>query len=286
MNQKILFLKGLPGSGKSTYAKELVAKDPDRWVRVNKDDIRLMHHDRKWSRGREATVEQTQYAIAKAALDRGQSVIVDNTHMSPRHEGQWAYLAKENGAEFEVKEFDTSIEDCIKRDQERGIVAGCVGKDVIHRMFYQHMCEEIQKNPSLPDCYIVDIDGTLALMHDRGPFEWGKVGNDLPNTSLIRLIDALQAKGEVSIILLSGRDGICQDETIKWLLDNGVTYNHLYMRDAGNTEKDTIIKRRLYDEHVAGKYNVEAVFDDRPCMVRMWRQMGLFCFDCGNGIEF
>lgn len=33
---KLLMLKGLPASGKSTYAKELSDKG---WIRVNKDDI-------------------------------------------------------------------------------------------------------------------------------------------------------------------------------------------------------------------------------------------------------
>lgn len=40
---KLLVLKGLPASGKSTYAKELVNKG---WKRVNKDDLRAMIDDR------------------------------------------------------------------------------------------------------------------------------------------------------------------------------------------------------------------------------------------------
>ena len=35
---KLLLLKGLPASGKTTFAKELVRKDGN-WVRVNKDDL-------------------------------------------------------------------------------------------------------------------------------------------------------------------------------------------------------------------------------------------------------
>jgi adenylate kinase family enzyme len=50
----ILILQGLPGSGKSTHAKILVAKGG--WTRVNKDDLRSMLHNAKWSKGNEKLV--------------------------------------------------------------------------------------------------------------------------------------------------------------------------------------------------------------------------------------
>lgn len=211
--RKILFLKGLPASGKSTFAKGLVAKEPDKWVRVNKDDFRYMLHDRKWSKGREKTVEAVQLSVARSALDRGQNVIVDNTHMSPRHENVWKDLAKEFKAEFEVKEFNTSVEECLERDQKRGVPVGAVGKDVILRMFYQHSClpppEPVAGRQIV---IVVDIDGTLALMKDRSAYEWEKVGNDELNQPVSQAINALRAMGN-AVILLSGRDGSCRKQT-------------------------------------------------------------------------
>ena len=38
---KLLVLQGIPASGKSTYARELV-KNSGAWVRVNRDDLRNM----------------------------------------------------------------------------------------------------------------------------------------------------------------------------------------------------------------------------------------------------
>ena len=40
-NLKLLILIGIPGSGKSTWAKDYV-KYNDNWVRVNRDDFRDM----------------------------------------------------------------------------------------------------------------------------------------------------------------------------------------------------------------------------------------------------
>ena len=39
---KVEMLVGIPGSGKSTYAKQIVTKDPSNWVRINNDDLRAM----------------------------------------------------------------------------------------------------------------------------------------------------------------------------------------------------------------------------------------------------
>lgn len=55
------------------------------------------------------------------------------------------------------------------------------------------------------------------------------------------------------------------------------------MRPAGNMEKDSVIKRRLYEEHIKGTYNVAYVIDDRNQVVEMWRSLGLRCLQVANG---
>lgn len=39
---KLIITRGLPASGKSTWAKQWVLEDPEHRVRINQDDIRLM----------------------------------------------------------------------------------------------------------------------------------------------------------------------------------------------------------------------------------------------------
>lgn len=278
---KILFLKGLPASGKSTFAKDLVSKEPDTWVRVNKDSLRTMLHDGKWSKGREKTVQAMQRAMAEAALAEGQSVIVDDTNLAPKHEATYRQMAEKHGAQFEIMSFDTSIEECIERDRKR---SDSVGKDVIMRMFYQFMCEK-KEDSEKEKAIIFDVDGTLAVMKDRSPFDWDKVGQDELNIPVAKALHAFGVLG-FQILIVTGRDGICEEQTKAWLLSHGLAHNGFWIRPEGNTEKDTIIKQRIYDDHIKNNYDVVAVFDDRPCVVRMWRKNGLFVFDCGNGIEF
>lgn len=144
------------------------------------------------------------------------------------------------------------------------------------------------RNPALPDCVICDIDGTLAIMGDRSPFEWEKVGIDTVNEPVADLLCMVEAWGmeqhENKIIILSGRDGSCRQETLDWLHAHGIPFTELYMRKAKDNRKDAIIKRELYEEHILGKYNVSFILDDRDQVVALWRKdLGLPCFQVNYG---
>jgi hypothetical protein len=124
---------------------------------------------------------------------------------------------------------------------------------------------------------IVDIDGTLAKMNGRSPFAWDQVGSDIVNEPVKVLVNALVLVG-FEIILFSGRDAVCKDLTKKWLMDTFIHYQHLFMRPEGNNEKDAIIKRRMYDENIVGKYDIQFTIDDRDQVVEMWRKSRSYVF--------
>lgn len=134
----------------------------------------------------------------------------------------------------------------------------------------------------LQNAIIVDIDGTLAKMNGRGPFEWHRVGEDKVNHPVRDIVMAM--KKTHAIIIFSGRDGVCRTETINWLNENRIHYDKIFMREEGNNEKDAIIKRRLYDTFIKDKYNVNFVLDDRNQVVDMWRKdLGLTCLQVDYG---
>lgn len=131
---------------------------------------------------------------------------------------------------------------------------------------------------------IVDIDGTIAKMVDRGPFEWSKVGSDQPIEPIINLVHLLS--DFYPILFLSGRDEICRPQTEEWLEQNTYikSYSKLFMRPQGNNEKDSIIKRRIYDTKIKNVYDVRYVLDDRDQVVKMWREeLGLTCLQVAYG---
>ena len=144
--------------------------------------------------------------------------------------------------------------------------------------------KKIEYNENLPDCYIFDIDGSLSHLKNRSPFDWKRVGEDAVDWNLKMTCNSLfccvddEGRSDYEIIILSGRDSICRTETEKWLKDNEILYDYLYMRKENDNRKDSIIKEELYNEHIKDKYNVVGIFDDRRQVCDMWRSLGLKVF--------
>ncbi len=133
---RVILTRGLPGSGKSTWARSQVAAQPGRIIRVNKDDIRAMLHDSRWSEANEVLVERVRDQTILAGLDHGCDVIVDDTNLAPRHFAHIATLVA-GRAVISVHDFiDVPIEECIRRDRERD---RSVGERVIREMFDRHL---------------------------------------------------------------------------------------------------------------------------------------------------
>lgn len=131
--------------------------------------------------------------------------------------------------------------------------------------------------------YLCDIDGTLAERTNRGPFEEHKVIDDaaLPT---IELIKALIKDGN-RIIYFSGRTEKCREDTIKWIEKHIAGNVELYMRQCKDQRPDDILKEELYNIYIKDKYKVIGVFDDRLKVCRMWYRLGLFVFNCNQGLE-
>lgn len=137
----------------------------------------------------------------------------------------------------------------------------------------------------VPTAVIVDIDGTLATrVTDRSPYDWQRVGEDAPVAAVVTTVRALHAAG-LTILVMSGRDEECRAQTESWLLHHlGVEYDLLLMRRAKDNRRDDVVKRELFERHVADRYEVAFTIDDREQVVRMWREeLGLVCFQVAPG---
>ena len=274
----VTLTKGLPGSGKSTWAKQIIDENPSFFKRINKDDLRAMLDNGKFSSSNEKFILKVRDSLILMALEDGKHVIIDDTNLHPKHVERIKELI--NGkARLVIKDFtDVPLDVCIERDLKR---TNSVGEKVIRSMYnkFLKIDEVYNEDLSLPKAIIVDIDGTLAKMNNRGPYEWDKVKQDYINTIVKKIVNSYDG----NVIVVSGRDGICRNDTIEWLNDNEIKYNELYMRAEGNTEKDSIIKKRIFEENIRGKYFIEYVLDDRNQVVEMWRSLGLTCLQVADG---
>jgi len=282
--RKLTMLRGLPAAGKSQWADKIVREAHGGIKMVSKDNLRALLDAGVWTPKNEKFVLKIRDLIVRKALEEGKDVIVDDTGFAPAHEETLRAIAAEYKAEFAIKFFDVPVDECIRRDALRG--PKMVGEKVIRGMYDRYLKPKPPEVPyveGVPSAYIVDIDGTLAHMEGRrGPFEWHKVGGDAVDPVLPSILWKISVG--VCIIIMSGRDSVCRPETEAWLSAHGIRHDLLVMRKAGDMRKDAIVKEELYNEHVRGKYNVLAVFDDRDQVVDMWRnKLGLRCYQVAEG---
>lgn len=283
----IKILKGLQGSGKSTYAKALVDSYPNNYKRISKDDLRAMLDNSNGTKKTEEFILKARDALILLSLSESKNVIIDDTNLNPIHEKHIRELVKDL-PKVSVEVIDhflqVPIEECIKNDLKR---LHSVGEKVIRETYNKYLrkpsevfVKEHDKN--LPNALICDIDGTLAHMKDRSPYDWKRVSEDSLDETIKSLLDLERTRG-TEIFIVSGRDSICREETLEWLKFHKVPFKELLMRPLGDKRSDTIVKEELYKSSIEGLYNVLYVLDDRKKVCDTWRKLGLKTFQVSEG---
>ena len=296
---KVIILIGPSGAGKSTAAKEFIKENPS-YVRVNRDDLRMMlRNEQVLDNKSEEILTDIQNNIIINFLSKGKNVIIDNTNLKEKYIKQLINVCSDYTDNIMFNIFDTTLETCIERNNNR---EQKVPIDVIKKMFivFEYLksnfefhnykkyinkpFEYNQKNSdSLPECYLFDIDGTLALMNGkRGPFDWNKVHLDDVNEIVKEQLIFLH-KNNYKIIIMSGRDESCMELTKNWFNVNNIPFDDMFMRTKDDYRKDSVIKTELYEKYIKDKYFVKAVFDDRLQVIDTWYKLGIFTFNVNQG---
>ena len=295
-------MRGLPASGKSTLARQMMAAAEGRMRRVSLDELRRMMDDndgsKRLGRRHEETVLAVQDAVVLAAVEGGFDVVVDNTHLVSRIPKRLKNLLG-GRATFEVHDLtDVDVEECVKRDAQR---PNPVGEEQIRAMALRLASTKSSgwkltaadlndvapvqtyvADPALPAAVLCDIDGTLADNTHRGPYDWAKVETDELIVPTADALVAFAARGD-RIVLMSGRGEDVREGTERWLAAHGVKYDELWMRKAGDTRADDIVKSELFDAHVRHRFAIRVVLDDRSRVVALWRRLGLTCWQVDYG---
>lgn len=299
--------RGLPASGKSTWArKQLANRELGSIVRLNRDDLRRMGLDPDYRQpvyAAEQRVSAMRDASLSALLSTGCDVIVDDTSLRAKYVRELMTIARRAGAGVEFVDFtDVPLEECIRRDATR-VGVEHVGEAVIRKMHRQFLAQlhgnplpipgltetdaEVARPYVAPDaaewCVLADLDGTLALL-DRSPYDETCVLNDRPNEAVVYALQALIETG-LRPVFMSGRTEACRADTETWLRKHvlDVSAVELHMRAIGDTRPDQVVKLELFDRYVRDRYNVRMVFDDRNSVVALWRSLGLTCLQVADG---
>ncbi|MBO0676893.1 AAA family ATPase [Mycolicibacterium sp. S2-37] len=296
-------MRGYSGSGKSTRAAE-IAKATDAVV-VNRDYLRKMLLNEWWT-GRpvdEERVTVAERAQVLALLKADVDVVVDATHLNASYLRKWSKMADKLGVEFEVVDVIEDLAVCRQRDHARMLAGGrYVGDSVIDKQAKSFPVANwptvtaqvpfevipVEPNPDLQPAIIVDIDGTVAHMTGRSPYDYSRVSEDVVDPIIRDLVNHMDNQG-YWVLFVSGRDHTCREDTEQWLNDNGIWWDHLFMRPAGakdergNKLPDYKVKHDLFNQNIRGKWDVKFVLDDRDQVVELWRKMGLKCLQVQPG---
>lgn len=302
MDKVVIVPRGIPGSGKTTWVKNAITGyEEGTAVRINNDDLSAMLFQ-PWQGFFFSDISLKALADLRISMlrtllsqEKISDIYIDNTNLSVRTVSDLEKVALEMGARFVVVDYflEVDVEECIQRDALR---PNPVGEEVIRKMHkyaeklkpwnykFSPDVEPYDNDPSLPSIIIVDIDGTLAHKHpDRDIYDATKVHMDIPNEPVVRAVRAL-LQMDNKVVLMSGRSNESYDQTKRWIEDHVGYGIPLFMRQAGDFRPDHIVKAELFNNHIAGRFHVLCVFDDRDQVVHLWRRrLGIPTFQVADG---
>lgn len=299
--QKIEILVGIPASGKSTYCKTLMKKEPGKWKRINNDDLRNSIDNNIWTPENEKIISNLRSFMIKEFLNKGFNIIIDNLNLNKRHFEDICKIAGSLNKDIQVfeKDFYIELEEAITRDAKREGKA-CVGADVIKKWwkasggkqfkFYKPRVqiftaansnismEPMLQDDTLPRAVVFDNDGTISLLNGRNPYNASTCDEDLPHEHVIECM-RLYFNAGYKILFVSGREEKDRAPTEKFYQKYfpEVKYK-LFMRSTGDMRKDVIIKEEIFNNHIKNKYFVAGWFDDRLQVSKWVYESGLPLF--------
>lgn len=143
--KRIILTRGIPASGKSTWAKQEVLKDPEHSIRINRDDLRNMC-GKYWVPAREHYIEACKGLILISAMNfQFDTIIIDEMNLNPKESGKLkgeitmvndAFKSGQDKYVVEIKDFtDVPLDVCLERDSKR---ENPIVEDVIRGIFNKY----------------------------------------------------------------------------------------------------------------------------------------------------
>lgn len=299
LNPIITILVGPPGCGKSTWALDYLQAhwNRDTLVRINQDEQgKQQHHE-----------------IFNQALADRKDIVVDRMNFDTKQRNRYLNPAKQAGYDTRIIVFHTPMEECLQRCNGRTNHPTIKNKQDAQKAvsFFFKNYERVQdseadevlrqgwKPRKFAKAIVCDLDGTMAnVEHRRGYVRaddladgekfrpnWKKFFEEMVNDPVnewCREITSMMTE-RYPIIFATGRPADYEEHTKLWLDMNNLYGQFLFMRQAGDYRKDSIVKEIILEFEIKPRYNILFVLDDRQQVVDMWRKHGYTVLQCDAG---
>jgi predicted kinase len=285
----LTILRGIPASGKSTYAQQWVMEDPDNRVRINRDDIREALTGSTSNHSREKDVSQMEFDLTQRALRAGKDVMSDNTNLSTKFLPKTIKAAQRLGATVEHKDFPIPLKEALRRNANR---ERQVPEDVMKRMYSRlgpngefpvfpgsYPVKPFVKPSSKKPAVCFDMDGTLNDVRGVRHFLQGRQRDfdsfhrmsefEPANDEVLQMAKDAHEAG-FAVLITTARSEPYRETTQKWLDEHNVPYENIYMRPESDFRPDYEVKKDMY-KNIIRHYDVVRCVDDNPQAIQAWR---------------
>lgn len=297
--QTLLLTRGIPGSGKSTFAKQWVAQDPANRVRANRDNIRYELYGKYsgLSKDQEGKITQVEHSLIRKALKQNKNVIVDDMNLTQRFLKPYYVMSAESGVKLAHKDFPVALDEVLRRNANRDRK---VPEDVIRKIYNNYLGPNGQfhhfdgdyasqiKSFVAPDTrkQVIgfDMDGTLSDTRSIQHFVKGKHRDfdafhrsslfTPPNSEVFKFaMDAHRAG--FPLIITTARNEAYREVTQLWLDRLNFPYENIFMRADGDFRPDYVVKNEMLHEQIMPYYDILRMADDNPQAVNNWIDNGI-----------
>lgn len=187
---KLILLVGIPGSGKTTYAKEY-ARIYDNTVHLSSDLIRAELYGDESTQGDPVKVFGLMQKRAVDALKGGKSVLYDATNMT-RKDRAGIIAACPRHAQIEAHIIWAPIETCVERDTNRDRT---VGRAVIDKMLKRFQAPYFDEG--FDDIKIIRPDGFDEYVYATKCMNDMNIPHDNPHHALSVYEHCIEASRQI-----------------------------------------------------------------------------------------
>jgi predicted kinase len=292
---KITILVGCPGSGKSTYAKDMIENDGDHGaatVRISQDD-----------QGKQGHMD-----VFNKALAEDKNIIIDRMNFDKAQRNRYLDPAKKAGYETKIIVFHVPLKTCLERCNAREghptIKDSKSASQAVNFFFsaYERVSDdeanEVERRGWVgengPQAIYSDLDGTLCNVEHRRHFvrpveglkkNWAGFFAGIPDDTVNQpVMDILNKyKDTHQIVYCTGRGDNFRRDTVEWLEKHNAPTGVLYMRNRHDPRQDSVVKEILLDFEILTRFSVFFCLDDRDQVVKMLRSRGLTVLQVADG---